>query len=352
MSRPERKEEAVKLDTVDDILAEVKEIAEFQGRELRPWLYREILLNALKCKRDDLDILDLKVINRAVDEFRYAARVFKPYRPIRKVSIFGSARTPEDDPHYDLAARFGRHMTEQGFMAITGAAAGIMKAGIDGAGTENSFGVNILLPFEGPNDVMQDDPKMVIFRYFFIRKLFFVMETDACALFPGGFGTQDEGFEVLTLLQTGKAQPMPLVLMELPGDDYWETWDRFIRGQLLERGYISPEDLSFYTIAHSAEEAAERIKFYYSTYNSSRLVRDALVIRLEKELSDSQVSQLNDSFSDLIETGRIVKTEPLRQERDQPDLISKPRISFRSNKKSAGRLNEMILEINQMGRSE
>ena len=337
------------LDTTEDILEEVKEISEFEGRGLRQLLYREILLNALKCKRDELDILDLKVISRAVDEFRYAARVFKPYRSIRKVSIFGSARVPEGDPLYDLAADLGRLMTEEGFMTITGAASGIMKAGIDGAGAENSFGVNILLPFESANSVMQDDPKLVTFRFFFTRKIFFVMEADACALFPGGFGTQDEGFEVLTLLQTGKAQPMPLVLMELPGDDYWGSWDRFVKDQVLARGYISPEDLSLYRIVHSAEEAAAWISSYYSTYHSSRQVRGKLVIRLEKELSADHMIQLNRSFADLVKTGEIVKSPPLPQEKDQPDLLSKPRISFRNSRQSAGRLNEMILAINAMG---
>ena len=339
----------MKLDTIEDILQEVKEISEFEGRDLRQWLYREILLNALKCKRDELDILDLKMISRAVNEFRYAARVFKPYRSLRKVSIFGSARVPEGEPHYELAARFGRLMTEQGFMTITGAASGIMKAGIDGAGAENSFGVNILLPFESPNSVMQDDPKLVTFRFFFTRKIFFVMEADACALFPGGFGTQDEGFEVLTLLQTGKAQPMPLVLMELPGDNYWESWDRFVKDQVLARGYISPEDLSLYKIVHSAEEATARIRSYYSTYHSIRQVRDRLVIRLEKELSKDHIGQLNHSFADLVKGGEIVKAPPLPQENDEPDILSKPRISFRNSRQSAGRLNEMILAINQMG---
>ena len=339
----------MKLDTLEDILEEVKEISEIKGRDLRQWLYREILLNALKTKRDELDILDLKVLNRAVDEFRYAARVFKPYRSVRKVSIFGSARVPESDPHYELAARFSRLMTEQGFMAITGAASGIMKAGIEGAGSENSFGVNILLPFETPSGPMQDDPKLVTFRFFFTRKLFFVMEADACALFPGGFGTQDEGFEVLTLLQTGKAQPMPLVLMELPGDNYWESWDRFIRDQVLARGYISPEDLSLYKIVHSAEEATAWIKSYYSTYHSIRQVRDRLVVRLEKELSEEHIGQLNYLFADLVEAGDIVKAAPLPQEKDEPKILSKPRLSFRNNKQSAGRLNEMILAINQMG---
>jgi len=339
----------MKLDTIEDILEEVKEISEFEGRDLRQWLYREILLNALKCKRDELDILDLKIISRMMDEFRYAVRVFKPYRSLRKVSIFGSARVPEGEPHYELAARFGRLMTEQGFMTITGAASGIMKAGIDGAGAENSFGVNILLPFESPNIVMQDDPKLVTFRYFFTRKIFFVMEADACVLFPGGFGTQDEGFEVLTLLQTGKARPMPLMLMELPGDNYWETWDRFVKDQVLARGYISPEDLSLYKIVHSAEEATAWIRSYYSTYHSIRQVRNRLVIRLEQELSKDQLSQLNHSFADLVKDGKIVKATPLPEEEDEPDILSKPRISFRNNRQSAGRLNEMILAINQMG---
>ncbi len=339
----------MKLDSNEEILQEAKEITEYEGRDLRNWLYREILLNALKTKKDELDILDLKVVNRAVDEFRYAARVFKPYRSIRKVSIFGSARVPEGEPHYELAAEFAGQMVEQGFMAITGAASGIMKAGIDGAGAENSFGVNILLPFESPSTVMQDDPKSISFRYFFTRKLFFVMEADACTLFPGGFGTQDEGFEVLTLLQTGKAQPMPLVLMEIPGDDYWESWDGFVRDQLLARGYISSEDLSLYKIAHTAQEAVDWIKFYYSTYNSVRQVRGKLVIRLEKALSDEHIARLNDSFSDLVMSGDISETGPLPQEEDEPELLSKPRIAFRNNKKSPGRLNEMILEINRMG---
>lgn len=194
------------LDTLQDTLKEVEEILAFEGRELRPWLYREILINALKCKQDELDVLDLKVLNRAIAEFRYAAGIFKPYRRARKVSIFGSARTPEHDPHYELAVRFAGLMTQQGFVAITGAAEGIMKAGIQGAGAANSLGVNILLPFEAPTSVLQDDPKLITFRYFFIRKLFFVMEADAIALFPGGFGTHDENFEVLTLLQAKPRQ--------------------------------------------------------------------------------------------------------------------------------------------------
>ena len=338
-------------DNTEDALRAAREILTTDGQDLRSLLYRDILLNALKCRRDDLDILDLKVINRAVAEFRHAARVFKPYRGVRKVTIFGSAREKKGSPSYELAVRLGRSLVQRGFMVITGAAEGIMRAGIEGAGAENSFGVNILLPFEkGPTKLLQDDPKVVRFKYFFTRKVFFVMEADAIALFPGGFGTHDEGFEVLTLLQTGKAPPMPVVLIEPPGERYWETWDQFIRQQLLARGLVSPEDLSLYRIVHSPAEAADWIVSYYSVYHSMRQVRNRLVIRLEKELSDEQVSILNERFRDLVASGKISKTSALREEADEPDFRSKPRIVFAYDRGRAGRLNEMILEINRLGR--
>ena len=321
-------------------------------KDLRSVLYKDIILNSLKCKRDELDILDLKLIKRAVAEFRHAACIFKPYRTVRKVSIFGSARVTPGSPYYQLAVKLGRLVVEGGFMVITGAAEGIMRAGIEGAGPQHSFGVNILLPFErGPTSIIRDDPKVVRFKYFFTRKIFFVMEADAIVLFPGGFGTHDEGFEVLTLLQTGKAPPMPVVLMELPGEQYWESWDQFIRQQLLGRQFISPEDLSFYKIMHSPEEAVDWIRSYYSTYHSMRQVRDRLVIRLEKELLDSHVGKLSEAFRDLVESGEIAKTPALHAEKDEPTLLSKPRIAFVYNKKSAGRLNEMILLINQLGQT-
>ena len=334
----------------EDVLKALQNILTAKKGDLRSLLLRDIVLNSLKCKRDDIDVLDLKVINRAVAEFRHAACVFKPYRTVRKASIFGSAREVKGSPYYELAVRLGHLLVELGFMVITGASDGIMRAGIEGAGPQNSFGVNILLPFEnGPTKIIQDDPKVVRFKYFFTRKIFFVMEADAFALFPGGFGTHDEGFEVLTLLQTGKAPPMPVVLMELPGEQYWETWDQFIRQQLLARHYISPEDLSFYHIARSGEEAADYIKSYYSTYHSIRQVRNKLVIRLEKELPDSDITELNAAFQDLIESGKISKTFALPEEEDEPDFRMKPRIAFSYNRRSAGRLNEMILMINRLG---
>ena len=220
----------------DIALEQVAEIFSPQRRDLPSRLHREIVQNALKVPADGLGTLDLKILARAIAEFRYAARVFKPFRKVRKVSIFGSAGTHESDPHYESAVLFARMLAEKGFMVITGAAEGIMKAGNVGAGADNSFGANIFLPFESrPNEVIADDPKLITFRYFFTRKLFFLLEAHAVALFQGGFGTHDEGYETLTLLQTGKSRPMPLVLMELPGDNYWETWQSFVHGHILEQ---------------------------------------------------------------------------------------------------------------------
>lgn len=339
----------MELNTLEDVLEQVSEIYAQGDRDLRSRLYREIILNGLKFKRDELDILDLKVMNRAMAEFRYAARVFKPYRNLRKVSIFGSARTPETDPYYQAAVEFARYLAHEGFMVITGAADGIMKAGNVGAGADKSFGANILLPAEqGANQIIADDPKLITFRYFFTRKLFFVMEAHAVALFPGGFGTHDEGFETLTLLQTGKAPLMPLVLVELPGEDYWESWDQFIVKQMLKRKLISEDDLSLYKIVHSPQEGADWISRFYSTYHSMRVVRDKLVLRLESDLSDAQIEELNCSFSDLVREGKIERAAPFTAESDEPKLLSKPRIAFSYNGKSTGRLNKMLLAINAM----
>lgn len=341
-----------KYGSLEGIIEEVSRIYE-EGEnrdDLKAVLHLQILLNSLKVKRDELGTLDLKVISRALSEVRYAARVFKPYRHRRKVSIFGSARTPENDPRYKMAVDFARLLAANDYMVITGAAEGIMKAGNVGAGKENSFGVNILLPFEqAPNEIVADDPKLITFKYFFTRKLFFLMEAHAVVLFPGGFGTQDEGFETLTLVQTGKAPPMPLILMELPGDDYWVNWDKFVRSQMMERGLISPEDVSIYEICNTPEEGMEAVKFFYSTYHSMRLVRRKLVIRLEKELADEQVELLNDEFSGIVDRGRIEKSGMLPEEANEPEIADKPRLVFNYNQMNAARLNQMFLRINEMG---
>jgi len=334
----------------EEILGQLRALYAPGDEEPGAWLLREIVRNALKFKAAGLDVLDLKIMNRALAEYRYAASVFKPYRAVRKVSIFGSARTPENDPYYEMAVRFSRALAQRGFMTITGAASGIMKAGNLGAGAERSFGANILLPFEqAANEIMSDDPKLITFRYFFTRKLFFLMEAHAVALFPGGFGTHDEGFEALTLLQTGKAPPMPIVLMDLPGEDYWESWRTFVESQMLARGLISGEDLALYRIVYSPGEAVEWIVKFYSTYHSMRWVRDKLVLRLEAELSDRQVRDLDAAFADLLETGAVEKSDPLPAEANEPELLSKPRLAFAYNRKSAGRLVALIHAINDMG---
>ncbi|MCZ6765983.1 MAG: LOG family protein [bacterium] len=342
-----------KQEQLERVLEGVREIFESDDNSLQSILLREILLNSLKVKNDDLDTLDLKIINRAFRELRYAFKVFKPYRHIRKCSIFGSARTPEDDPYYKMAVDFARLLANAGWMVITGAAEGIMKAGNEGAGTDKSFGVNIHLPFEqGANEYIVDDPKLVTFKYFFTRKLLFVMESQAIALFPGGFGTHDEGFETLTLLQTEKAPARPFLLLEQPGDTYWERWDQFVKSQLLGRGLISEEDLSLYKIVHSPEKALEEVQNFYSTYHSSRQVGDLRVLRLEKELNDAALDQLNDKFADIIASGKIKRTYALPEEANEPELTDKPRIAFAYDHKSAGRLKQMIDLINKLGKFE
>lgn len=339
------------FDTPERVLDEIRDIYTDPDPDLETRLVRELIVHALKCRRDHLEVLDLKVLSRVMAEFRYAARVFKPYRDVRKVSIFGSARTPEDDPYYLMAVDFARKLAAEGFMVITGAAEGIMKAGNVGAGADASFGVNILLPFEqSANTIIGDDPKLITFKYFFVRKLFFLMEASAVALFPGGFGTHDEGFETMTLVQTGKAPPMPLLFMELPGEDYWSSFDKFIREQLLARRLISERDTKLYKICTSTQEGVDYVKFFYSTYHSTRFVRDRLVIRLQKELPDAAVATLASEFSDLVKKGAIEKSGPLHEESNEPELDDKPRLVFTLNRQSPTRLYEMVLAINELGR--
>jgi uncharacterized protein (TIGR00730 family) len=339
-----QKRAAIRQEQLDQIIEKVTEIFKADGHSLETVLQREIIQNFLKIVNDDLDTLDLKILNRSFRELRYAFKVFK-------VSIFGSARTPESDPYYKMAVDFARLLAQRNFMVITGAADGIMKAGNEGAGTDKSFGVNIHLPFEqGANEYIVDDPKLITFKYFFTRKLLFVMESHAIALFPGGFGTHDESFETLTLLQTEKAPPRPFLLLEQPGETYWERWDQFIKDQLLDRGLISPEDISLYKIVHSAEKAAREIEMFYSTYHSSRQVGAKRVLRLEKELPDSAIEQLNNDFGDIVAEGEIETTYALPEESNEPELLSKPRLVFSYDHTSAGRLKQMIDQINKLGK--
>ncbi|MCK4546304.1 MAG: TIGR00730 family Rossman fold protein [Candidatus Eisenbacteria sp.] len=333
-------------DSVDDILDEVRQILEAEEDTLDAVLLKEMLGTIIRIPRDPLPTLDLKLINRSLKEMRYAFSVFRDYRDYRKVTIFGSARTAADDPYYALTVDFARMLAEKGYMVITGAAEGIMRAGNEGAGRENSFGVNIMLPFEQEaNPIIADDPKLMMFKYFFTRKLVFVKESSAITLLPGGFGTHDEGFETLTLLQTGKNNPHPLVLLDLPGENYWRRWAIFIQGQLLRRGYISPDDLSLFRIVDSAKAAVAEIETFYSNYHSSRFVGPKFVLRLHRPLPADLLEEVRLDFRDLLAKGNFEQTGPLRGERE-PGLSDLTRLVFPYNKRKAGRLRQLIDVIN------
>lgn len=333
----------------EEILQQIGTLLESPEDDLHVALMKELLTGVLKLHDAHLDLLDVKIVNRAVKELRHAFGVFHGYRDRRKVSIFGSARTPPDDPNYQLAFRFAQAAVQRGFMVITGGADGIMRAGQEGAGRENSFGVNIMLPFEqGANTVIADDPKLITFKYFFTRKLMFQKEANAIALFPGGFGTHDEGFEILTLAQTGKSDPQPIVCLQAPGCDYWDDWSAFITKQLLKRKLINEEDLSLFTITNSAEAAVDHILRFYRRYHSIRFVGPHLAMRLQSPISGEQLERTQERFSDLLADGRFELRGPLDEELDEPGLRELPRLVFNFNRRSAGRLRQLIDYLNRL----
>src|SRR5438874_8062914 len=282
----------------------VHELVKDWGAEKSPELIEEMIITALKMARDIMGTGDLKLMNRSLKEMRYAAKVFSNYRAFRKVCVFGSARTPPSDAQYAVAEEFAREMVAQNFMVITGGGDGIMGAAQKGAGREHGFGLNIRLPFEQrANPIIEGDPKLINFNYFFTRKLNFVKETHAFALFPGGFGTMDEGFEVLTLMQTGKARIIPVVLLDRPDGSYWETWMRCLTEHLCKLGLISQNDFNFIRIAHTVEEAVGEILLFYRNYESSRWVGPQLVMRICKPLTRKGLMELNKQFSDVVRSG-------------------------------------------------
>ncbi|HMU55279.1 MAG TPA: LOG family protein [Nitrospira sp.] len=333
----------------DEMLRQVRTILESPEDDLQAGLVKELLSGVLRLHDSHLEALDLKIVNRTIKELRHAFRVFHDYRDRRKISIFGSARTAHDDPNYGLAVEFAKRIVREGFMVITGGADGIMRAAQEGAGRENSFGVNIMLPFEqGPNATIADDPKLVTFKYFFTRKLIFQKEANAIALFPGGFGTHDEGFEILTLAQTGKSDPQPIVCLQAPGCDYWDEWQGFITRQMLSRQLVSPEDLCLYKIVTSADAAVEEIKTFYRRFHSIRYVGRQLVIRMTSPLPQEQVGALHDQFGDLLSEGTFELHGHLPEELDEPELTGLPRLMFTSNRKSASRLRQLIDHLNRL----
>jgi len=293
---------------------------------------------------------DLKILARTLRELRYAFKVFKPYRHDRKVTIFGSARTPAEDPCYVQAVEFSQAMARHGWLVVTGAAQGIMEAGHVGAGREHSMGLNILLPFEQEaNPIIAGDHKLVHLKYFFTRKLMFVKESNAMCLMPGGFGTLDEGFELITLLQTGKRDMVPVVLLDEPGGTYWAAFERVIREQLLDRGMIGEEDLSLFRRTDRVEEAVEEILGFYRVYHGMRYVRTKLVLRLNSAPSEATLGRINDEFTDILEEGRFTLSGALPEEKDEPELAELPRLFFQFNRRNLGRLRQLIDVINREG---
>jgi len=313
-------------------------------------LIAEMLRAVVKLASDDASRGDLKILNRALKELRYAFKVFAPYRSVRKVSIFGSTRVEENDLYYQLAKNLGRRLAEEGIMVITGAGPGIMAAGHEGAGRDKSFGVNIRLPFvQRANRFIQGDEKLMTFRFFFTRKLIFVKEADAFVFFPGGYGTQDELIESLTLAQTGKSQLVPILLVDLPGSGYWGEWEEFVRGAMLSRGYISETELSFFKIVHDVEVAVQEIKQFYRNYHSCRFVKEDLVIRLNRPPAPGLIDTLNREFSDILTEGRVRQSEPLPDESDDPGTLHLHRLLVHFNREDFARLRQMIDVINREG---
>ena len=330
--------------------AEIARLVSQFGDTLDRRLLAEMMMSAYRLGEDRATTGDLKILNAALKELTYAFKIFRPYRHLRKVALFGSARVAQEHPAYDMAKEFGQRMAQAGWMVITGAASGIMKAGHEGAGRDASFGLNIRLPFEQEaNPVIAQDSKLINCKYFFTRKLLFIKESQATALFPGGFGTLDEGFESLTLVQTGKSDPRPIVFVDTPDGAFWKPLLTFIDRQLADGGMISPTECSIYQVAHSAEEAARHVIGFYAVYHSLRYVGEDLVLRLQRRLPKGAAEQLTREFHDLLSSGSIQQGGPLPEEAEEPELGALPRLILRFNRQNYGRLIQLIHRINELG---
>jgi uncharacterized protein (TIGR00730 family) len=308
----------------------------------------EMLHTIVRLAEGRAERLDLKIANAALREMQEGFEVFAPYREVRKVTMFGSARIEPEDPLYTQARDLASRLAALGWSTVTGAGPGIMAAGLEGAGPQHSFGINIRLPLEQePNQFIASDPKLVSMKYFFTRKLLLVKESDGYAVLPGGFGTLDETFELLTLLQTGKAMPAPVVLLDVPGGGYWQTWSRFLEQEVATRGLINREDVSFYLVTDDVSAAADEIVGFYRNYHSLRWVGSRLVIRLRSRPTEAEVSALSEEFSEIFLRGGIELLDgPLSAEQyDYPDL---PRIAFTFNRRSYARLRRLINALNAL----
>ncbi|MFV1999544.1 MAG: TIGR00730 family Rossman fold protein [Acidimicrobiia bacterium] len=328
---------------IQDLVADV--VAGSTRQSADDDLVREIIVTALKLIRDGAERGDIKMMNTALKELRYSSLVFEPHRDHRKVAVYGSARTEPDDPNYQMAEEFGRRMADDDWMVITGAGPGIMEAANKGAGTEASFGVNIRLPFENGANEYLSPGQVINFKYFFTRKVQFVKESDAFALFPGGFGTMDEAFELLTLVQTGKSDMHPIVMIDYEGTGYWQAWQVLCEA-LMDQGMISADDGNLYLVTTDLDEAIAEIEKFFRVYHSQRYVDGQLVLRLSSEVPDTLLTELNEEFSAIIVSGAIHRIEPTPAEIETDDNVDLPRLSFDFNRRSYGRLRALIDRIN------
>jgi uncharacterized protein (TIGR00730 family) len=334
-------------DVADQEHSQAHSIVKHLGVSENVRLAEELVFEALGLISDNPDTLDLKIATAAITEMRDAYEMFAPYKNERKVAIFGSARTNADDPLYGQARRLAASLADRGWMTVTGAGPGIMQAGMEGAGRVRSIGVSIRLPFEsGANSIIAGDEKHVSMKYFFTRKLMLIKESQGFVCLPGGFGTLDEMFELLTLTQTGKGLPVPVVLLDEPNDPFWEGVDTFVRDQLVARGLVSANDLGLYTITSSCDEAVETIDRFYSNYHSIRFVGNRLVIRLRQGPNDSQLAALNEQFGHLLASGSIERAKPSKIERRDDDLVSHDRIAFTFSNRGYSELITMIKVLN------
>lgn len=338
------KEYKIGEETADNLIGKLSALSAFPGTES---LLHEILTTIVKLGKESNDKGDLKLINSALKELRYSFKVFSPYRDVKKAAIFGSARSKKDSAEYKMAEEFSRKITAKGYMVVTGGGGGVMEAGNKGARAGKEFALNIRLPFEQkPNPYIYEKEKIINFKYFFTRKLIFIKETDATVLFPGGFGTNDEGFEAITLMQTGKSKPRPIVLMEPEGSTYWTVWKNFVTSQLVGNKFIKKEDLGLFCIVKNTDDAVNYIENFYKVYHSIRYVSGLTVLRLNKKLSEKTLELLNQKFSDILTGDTIRLSPPMKEEIQKGEYLDLPRLIMKFNQRDYGRLCEMICVIN------
>jgi uncharacterized protein (TIGR00730 family) len=327
-----------------DLVALLDEVGADHDRDL---LF-EILVSATRLAGDGADRLDLKITNAVLKEMRAAFRAFAPYRDRRKVTIFGSARTTRDHPAYDQTLHLATELATRDWMVVTGAGPGIMAAGLEGAGRDHSFGVNIRLPFEqAPNPYVADD-RLLTMKYFFTRKLMLLKESHGYVSLPGGFGTQDETFELLTLIQTGKATPAPVVLLDEPGGTYWSSWLRFVQEGIAAGGYVDADDFALFRITDDVAVAVDELVTFVRNFHSIRMVGDRLVIRLRHAPTDAELAELASEFADLTLSGALERSEPLAEEVAGNDHLHLARLVARYNTSRAGRLRALLDRLNRL----